>query len=314
MATDKPKIQGYVGQSTWKAFQEYQLGHRLSQSQALDALLIKALEISNDGAKNVTSQQFTKDLDTRLESLERKQHDDYCRLKDLVLGLESKISSLEIGLEAYSQVNAEYIGKIRSQLKSLDNPPSDPTPTESNLGGNLPSNSPSDPLVTEADLDSNPPSDLDSNLPNDPLIAELLTKSDPDSNPPSDPLKSEADLDSNPPSNLPMTELELESDPTSNLPSDLDSDLLSDPLVIENDLSSNLPSDLNSNLPSKSWEKLRLGLSEGELFDRLGVARNTLAKHRNQGSLAEWSKTKDPDGIAWRFENKLKLRYYPIAE
>lgn len=135
MATDKPKIQGYVDQQTWQAFQRYQLTHRLSQSQALEVLLNKALQLTDDGFTGNTS------LDSRLESLEQKQHEDYDKLKNSITGVLNKVECLEIALKAYSQVDAEQIGKILNRLDSNGNPPS---------------NLPSDPLVAAGNLKLHP--------------------------------------------------------------------------------------------------------------------------------------------------------------
>ncbi len=68
--------------------------------------------------------------------------------------------------------------------------------------------------------------------------------------------------------------------------------------------------------PSASFAKesttaLTSGLSQRKLGERLGVSHTIVGKSKDKGAtpLAEWSKEKDPDGLAWEFREG---KYYPI--
>jgi len=68
--------------------------------------------------------------------------------------------------------------------------------------------------------------------------------------------------------------------------------------------------------PSASFAKqspaaLASGLSQRKLGERLGVSHTIVGKSKDKGAapLAEWSKEKDPDSLAWEFREG---KYYPI--
>lgn len=43
-------------------------------------------------------------------------------------------------------------------------------------------------------------------------------------------------------------------------------------------------------------------LTQGQLADRLGVARETIGRHNDRGDLQGWSRRVDPDGVGWRHQ------------
>jgi uncharacterized protein (UPF0254 family) len=74
-----------------------------------------------------------------------------------------------------------------------------------------------------------------------------------------------------------------------------------------------------SELPSKvqmvATEKLEPH-STSELAGRLGVNTTTLTRHKNgklKPSLVEWTRKKDPQGVAWDYSENLK-KYYPAND
>lgn len=54
-------------------------------------------------------------------------------------------------------------------------------------------------------------------------------------------------------------------------------------------------------------------VTQVELAERLGVHRATLTKNRDKVNFANWSKKKDPDGFAWRYDPGSE-RFYQIEE
>jgi hypothetical protein len=61
-------------------------------------------------------------------------------------------------------------------------------------------------------------------------------------------------------------------------------------------------------------EQLVFGsLIQSELAKRLGVYSSTVYKRRNDPDFPEWSRQRDPDGIAWTFSRKTK-EFFPVEE
>lgn len=54
-------------------------------------------------------------------------------------------------------------------------------------------------------------------------------------------------------------------------------------------------------------------LIQSELAKRLNVYSSTVYKRRNDPEFSEWSRSKDPDGIAWKFSPKTK-EFQPVKE
>ncbi len=54
-------------------------------------------------------------------------------------------------------------------------------------------------------------------------------------------------------------------------------------------------------------------LIQSELAKRLNVYSSTVYKRRNDPEFPEWSRSKDPDGIAWTFSEKTK-EFFPLDE
>ncbi|MGD1875735.1 MAG: hypothetical protein ACFB02_22145 [Mastigocoleus sp.] len=61
-------------------------------------------------------------------------------------------------------------------------------------------------------------------------------------------------------------------------------------------------------------EQLLFGsLIQSELAKRLGVYSSTVYKRRNDPKFPEWSRDRDPDGIAWTFSKSTK-EFFPVEE
>lgn len=54
-------------------------------------------------------------------------------------------------------------------------------------------------------------------------------------------------------------------------------------------------------------------LTQAELADRFGNKKYRSQISTNQRNLAKWSKSKDPDGIAWEYRAETK-KYYPLSQ
>jgi hypothetical protein len=66
---------------------------------------------------------------------------------------------------------------------------------------------------------------------------------------------------------------------------------------------------------TRSLEKQLLfgSLIQSELAKRLNVYSSTVYKRRNDPEFPEWSRAKDPDGIAWSYSEKTK-EFFPVEE
>ncbi|HEY9706034.1 MAG TPA: DUF3368 domain-containing protein, partial [Allocoleopsis sp.] len=60
-------------------------------------------------------------------------------------------------------------------------------------------------------------------------------------------------------------------------------------------------------------EKKSLSLYQKDLAERLGVSSATILRYRIKTSFANWSKEKDPEGIAWQYSPKTGF-FTPIDE
>ncbi|GAB1543312.1 hypothetical protein NUACC21_59860 [Scytonema sp. NUACC21] len=83
------------------------------------------------------------------------------------------------------------------------------------------------------------------------------------------------------------------------------------PLVQEPE--AELPPQQTHETPQKTLEKqLFLGsLIQSELAKRLNVYSSTVYKRRDDPDFPEWSRSKDPDGIAWKYSRKTK-EFFPL--
>ncbi len=51
-----------------------------------------------------------------------------------------------------------------------------------------------------------------------------------------------------------------------------------------------------------SLEQIMQGMKQEELAVRLGVDASTLAQLKKQANFLEWSKQRDPESVAWQYE------------
>lgn len=54
-------------------------------------------------------------------------------------------------------------------------------------------------------------------------------------------------------------------------------------------------------------------LIQSELAKRLNVYSSTVYKRRDDPDFPEWSRTRDPDGVAWKYSRKTK-EFFPVEE
>jgi hypothetical protein len=82
----------------------------------------------------------------------------------------------------------------------------------------------------------------------------------------------------------------------------------------DDDLEENLDDDLEETLPendSISEPQKVTSLIQLELARRLDVHSSTVGKRKSDPDFSEWSKSKDPEGIAWKYSRKSKM-FNPI--
>jgi hypothetical protein len=272
MASVKPKLQGYVREDLFIQFEDERRSLGLSQSQALEKMLLERY---------------------RLEP-SKPNPESLCWITKSLEDLQARVKRLEITgnpeSDSLSNLESDSPSNLESNPKS--NPPSNlESDSLSNPLSNLESDSPSN---LESNPKSNPKSNPPSNLESDSLSNPLSNlESDSLSNPLSN-------LESDSPSNL---ESNPESDSLSNLESDSPSNLESNP---ESDSLSNLESNPLDKLASES--KLAKGLGQRALAKRLGCTYQWLTDKVILGGLDSWSKGEDPQGLSWELRGG---KFYP---
>jgi hypothetical protein len=65
--------------------------------------------------------------------------------------------------------------------------------------------------------------------------------------------------------------------------------------------------------PGKLLSELPKSLNGSELSRRLGVAKSVISSRKARGDFQEWTRGKDPDAIAWRYDRK-SLQFFPVKE
>ncbi|MUH01357.1 hypothetical protein F7734_57465 [Scytonema sp. UIC 10036] len=85
------------------------------------------------------------------------------------------------------------------------------------------------------------------------------------------------------------------------------------PKLLVEEPEAELPPQPPQETPKKSLEKqLFFGsLIQSELAKRLNVYSSTVYKRRDDPDFPEWSRSKDPDGIAWKYSRKTK-EFFPL--
>ena len=74
------------------------------------------------------------------------------------------------------------------------------------------------------------------------------------------------------------------------------------------------PSTVASPAPETASQSQETGLKpmiQGDLAKRLDVHSSTVGKRKNDPDFSDWSQSKDPDGIAWKYSRKRRM-YVPI--
>ena len=72
-------------------------------------------------------------------------------------------------------------------------------------------------------------------------------------------------------------------------------------------MSSQEVSQLKNPLKPTESDRAKSGLIQAELAKRLDVHSGTISKRKGDPSFTEWSKSKDPEGIAWKYSRKRRL-------
>ncbi|MEC4814081.1 MAG: hypothetical protein SAK29_12530 [Scytonema sp. PMC 1069.18] len=85
------------------------------------------------------------------------------------------------------------------------------------------------------------------------------------------------------------------------------------PIVEEKE--AELPASQTHAEPQKTLEKQLIfgSLIQSELAKRLNVYSSTVYKRRDDPDFPEWSRSKDPDGIAWKYSRKTR-EFFPVEE
>lgn len=63
----------------------------------------------------------------------------------------------------------------------------------------------------------------------------------------------------------------------------------------------------------KSPSELPKSLNGSELGRRLGVAKSVISRRKAQPNFYNWTKSKDPEAIAWRYDRK-SLQFFPVCQ
>jgi hypothetical protein len=88
-----------------------------------------------------------------------------------------------------------------------------------------------------------------------------------------------------------------------------------EPNVVETEPETELPPPTTQEKPEKNLEKQLVfgSLIQSELAKRLIVYSSTVYKRRNDPDFPEWTRSRDPDGIAWNFSEKTK-EFFPVED
>lgn len=76
-----------------------------------------------------------------------------------------------------------------------------------------------------------------------------------------------------------------------------------DPILVKE---TTVTSEVQAKTASQSSMELLESLSQAALARRLSISSSAIAKHRIRDTFAEWSREKDPEGIAWQYDQKIK--------
>jgi hypothetical protein len=76
-------------------------------------------------------------------------------------------------------------------------------------------------------------------------------------------------------------------------------------------MSSQEVSQLTNPLKPTASDRAKRALIQAELAKRLDVHSGTISKRKGDPSFTEWSKSKDPEGIAWKYSRKRRL-FLPV--
>jgi hypothetical protein len=68
-----------------------------------------------------------------------------------------------------------------------------------------------------------------------------------------------------------------------------------------------VPEDETKGISEISSKSLPDSLPHGELANRLGVPKSTLSDRKKRTGFSQWSKERDPDGIAWTWNPRAKV-------
>ncbi|HLP87913.1 MAG TPA: hypothetical protein VK184_04815 [Nostocaceae cyanobacterium] len=83
---------------------------------------------------------------------------------------------------------------------------------------------------------------------------------------------------------------------------------------VEAEPESSLASPIQEEVKKPLEKQLVFGsLIQSELAKRLNVYSSTVYKHRNDPDFPEWSRSRDPDGIAWAYSRKSR-EFFPLVE
>ncbi len=83
--------------------------------------------------------------------------------------------------------------------------------------------------------------------------------------------------------------------------------------ILDNSEPDNLSKSKVEDSQNGTTEKKSLSLYQKDLAERLGVSSATILRYRSKTSFANWSKEKDPQGIAWQYSPKTGF-FTPIDE
>ena len=350
MGTDKPKIQGYILPKLYDRFEEWKRDRGITKDyQALNQLFSEFFGVSTDPINAPSPDQLEETITSIVQ--ERTEY-ILNNVNDIVGELQLKVRSLSEQLEALTQaVTAmqspggllnrlpsdllkrlpvqDAIADVNQavsdfQVSQSESPASVLSATlergtnklPSNLDGELSANTPKSHIESAGELPNN--------LPSESLKQTRLTGSQETSEPAKSELTSRlssdsqvADSDSQPEvdSGLPVNHDELLTTVTEEtalepskrgLPSELPNALLLDTLDSQprESMLGGVSTSLNE-LPSEP-------LTQAQLADRLGVDASTLTRQKGKNGFPDWSRSKDPDSVAWRYNSKSK-RFHAVG-
>ena len=301
MATDRPRIQGYLDPALHESFVRWKQERGIEKdSEALNQLLAEYFGVdSQPPASNPQSSITTEQIEEMIAAqLERKFDDKIPKLVEGVIvayschwmeNFNSRFEQLDTRLKAAENMLDVKDGVPTLLQEALETVHMQRYIIEDLLGSESLSKPPSEPSESlNAGRSPESGSGQENIEPSPQAISRRLIEYLGDGKGLEDETLGE------PPS-------ELQNEPPSELQNEPPSELQNEP-----------PSELQNELPSELPSDESESLTQTELAKRFGCHKSLISRQKERGDFDEWSRAKDPKAIAWHYDRR-KQKFFPVS-